>query len=121
MPSTDLNKVPSKDGSPVLCLPRDLPDYPGPSVVTSSTLPKMIPASTPAETGQPGTPTGMAGEKTKAVIGYGPLGLTLSMQVKMNEMGRDLDALHDTIHYMQGVQDAQDTTIGRLLACQRRF
>ncbi|OBS15722.1 hypothetical protein FPOA_13505 [Fusarium poae] len=121
MPSLNLNELPSKGGSSALCLPQDLLNYLDHSGVRPSTLPRVVSASTPAETRQPGTPSGMAGEKTKAMVEYGPLGLTASMQVKMNKMGRDLDALHDTIHYMRGVKDAQDMTIGRLLACQRRF
>lgn len=40
--------------------------------------------------------------------------LTTSMQEKMDRTGRDLDALLDTIHYMKGVQDAQNNIIRRL-------
>jgi hypothetical protein len=63
----------------------------------------------------------MAVEKTETMVRYGPPGLTSSMRIKMDEMGRDLDALHGTIHYMQGVQDVQSRTIGRLLACRDTF
>jgi hypothetical protein len=58
--------------------------------------------------------------EAKSAMECGPCSLSPSMQDKMVRMGQDLDALKSTIYHMQGVQDAQNKIIGRLLLMQRR-
>jgi hypothetical protein len=73
-----------------------------------------------SEACEPSTSICIADEKGKKKLERGPSDMTSSMQEMMYRMGRDLDALRDTIHYMQGAQDAQNNIIRRLSIWQRR-
>ncbi|CAG2003951.1 unnamed protein product [Fusarium graminearum] len=119
MPSPDLADRSSKGGPLVPYPTEEFLESLEPSPARPYGVSKAVSASRSAEPGQPGVLASTSHEGARPVVEYGPPGLTLSMQVKLNNIGRDLDTLNDTIHFMQGVQEAQNTTIRRLLGCQK--
>ncbi|KAM0346378.1 hypothetical protein ACHAP4_011706 [Fusarium culmorum] len=119
MPSPDLADRSSKGGPLVPYPAEEFPESLEPSSARPYSVSKAVSSSRSAETGQPGALASMSQERTRPVVEYGPPGLTSSMQVELNNMGRDLDTLNDTIHFMQGVQEVQNTTIRRLSGCQK--